>query len=190
MEPLPYKRTDNPRFVFKTFKPLLLFLCDFNIRNVNVNLGHRVAGHSLNFILYVFLHPLGDLSYLGVLLYADVNANLDSAVYALNLNALESGIKYSYADIREGVSANKTESNFESTSSESKQTYITVKTADGGEQALLVTTEMPEVRGVAIVCEGGDDGETNEKIQNAVTAALNITSKRVYVAGGKSYEKR
>ena len=103
---------------------------------------------------------------------------------------LESGIKYSYADIREGVSANKTESNFESTSSESKQTYITVKTADGGEQALLVTTEMPEVRGVAIVCEGGDDGETNEKIQNAVTAALNITSKRVYVAGGKSYEKR
>lgn len=103
---------------------------------------------------------------------------------------LESGIKYSYADIREGVSANKTENNSESTSSESKQTYITVKTADGGEQALLVTTEMPEVRGVAIVCEGGDDGETNEKIQNAVTAALNITSKRVYVAGGKSYEKR
>ena len=103
---------------------------------------------------------------------------------------LESGIKYSYADIREGVSADKTESNSKSTSSESKQTYITVKTADGGEQALLITTEMPEVRGVAIVCEGGDDGETNEKIQNAVTAALNITSKRVYVAGGKSYEKR
>lgn len=103
---------------------------------------------------------------------------------------LESGIKYSYADIREGVSANKTESSSTSTSSESKQTYITVKTSDGGEQALLVTTEMPEVRGVAIVCEGGDNGETSEKIQNAVTAALNITSKRVYVAGGKSYEKR
>lgn len=103
---------------------------------------------------------------------------------------LESGIKYSYADIKEGVSAEKTESNSASTSSESKQTYITVKTADGGEQALLVTTEMPEVRGVAIVCEGGEDGEINEKIQNAVTAALNITSKRVYVAGGKSYEKR
>lgn len=103
---------------------------------------------------------------------------------------LESGIKYSYADIKEGVSANKTESNLTSTSSESKQTYITVKSADGGEQALLVTTEMPEVRGVAIVCEGGDDEQINEKIQNAVTAALNITSKRVYIAGGKSNEKR
>ncbi len=98
---------------------------------------------------------------------------------------LESGIKYSYADINEGVSADKTESNSKSTSSESKQTYITVKTADGGEQALLITTEMPEVRGVAIVCEGGDDEQINEKIQNAVTAALNITSKRVYIAGGK-----
>lgn len=98
---------------------------------------------------------------------------------------LESGIKYSYADIKEGVSENKTASNSESISSEVKQTYITVKTANGGEEALLVTTEMPEVRGVAIVCEGGDDEQINEKIQNAVTAALNITSKRVYIAGGK-----
>ena len=98
---------------------------------------------------------------------------------------LESGIKYSYADISEGISENKTASNSESTSSELKQSYITVKTADGGEQALLVTTEMPEVRGVAIVCEGGDNEKINEKIKNAVTAALNITSKRVYIAGGK-----
>lgn len=98
---------------------------------------------------------------------------------------LESGIKYSYADIKEGVSADKTESDSKSTSSELKQSYITVKSADGGEQALLVTTEMPEVRGVAIVCEGGDDEQINEKIQNAVTAALNITSKRVYIAGGR-----
>ena len=103
---------------------------------------------------------------------------------------LESGIRYSYADVNEGTSENRTESNLESSSSESKQTYITVKSADGGEQALLVTTEMPEVRGVAIVCEGGDDLQTNEKIENAVTAALNITSKRVYIAGGSSYEKR
>ncbi len=103
---------------------------------------------------------------------------------------LESGIKYAYADINEKVSNDKTEGEAISIGSETKQTYITVKTADGGEEALLVTTEMPEVRGVAIVCEGGDDGIISEKIENAVTAALNITSKRVYVAGGKSYEKR
>jgi stage III sporulation protein AG len=97
---------------------------------------------------------------------------------------LESGIRYKYADIHEGSSADKTENDTVTTSSESKEGYITVKTADGGEQALLVTTQMPEVRGVAIVCTGGDNETVAEKIENTVTAALNITSKRVHIAGG------
>ena len=97
---------------------------------------------------------------------------------------LESGMKYKYADITEGASTDKTEDNTTSSSSELKQGYITVKTADGGEEALLVTTQMPEVRGVAIVCLGGDNEIIAEKIENAVTAALNITSQRVHIAGG------
>lgn len=97
---------------------------------------------------------------------------------------LESGIKYSYADITEGASSNKSDDNSASESTETKQSYITIKDSDGSEKALLVTTQMPEIRGVAIVCEGGDNAEINEKISNAVTAALNITSKRVYIAGG------
>ncbi|MBR6533009.1 MAG: hypothetical protein IKT44_01085 [Clostridia bacterium] len=97
---------------------------------------------------------------------------------------LESGMKYKYADITEGASTDKTEDNTTSSSSELKQGYITVKTADGGEEALLVTTQMPEVRGVAIVCLGGDNEVIAEKIKNTVTAALNITSQRVHIAGG------
>ena len=97
---------------------------------------------------------------------------------------LENGIRYSYAGTNEGSSANKTDSNSETISSELKQSYITVRTADGGEQALLITEEMPAIRGVAIVCEGGDNADINEKITSAVMAALHITSKRVYVAGG------
>ena len=98
---------------------------------------------------------------------------------------LESGIRYSYADTREEISSDKTEKEAQSSGSELKEGYITVKTADGGEQALLITAEMPEVRGVAIVCEGGDSEIISEKIQNTVTAALNITSKRVYICGRK-----
>ena len=97
---------------------------------------------------------------------------------------LESGIRYKYADIREGATTDKTESDAISTSSELKEGYVTVKTADGGEEALLVTRQMPEVRGVAIVCAGGDDAYIAEKIENTVTAALNITSQRVHIAGG------
>ena len=96
---------------------------------------------------------------------------------------LESGIKYSYADIREETLTEKKENEKESTDNETKSGYITVKTAEGGEQALLVTTQMPKVRGVAIVCDGGDNERIAEKIQNAVMSALDISSKKVYICG-------
>ncbi len=96
---------------------------------------------------------------------------------------LESGIKYAYADIKEETLTEKQEKENRTSDSGVKEGYITVKTADGGEEALLVTTEMPEVRGVAIVCDGGDNEYIVEKIQNAVTAALDIKSKRVYICG-------
>ena len=96
---------------------------------------------------------------------------------------LESGIRYSYADTKEETESGKTEEADESYDKELKAGYITVKTADGGEEALLITENMPEIRGVAIVCEGGDNEIINEKIKNTVTAAFNITSKRVFICG-------
>ena len=97
---------------------------------------------------------------------------------------LDSGIYYEYADITEDSKADKTDNNTVTSSSEQKQDYITVKNKDGSEQALLVTAKMPQIRGVAIVCKGGDNQLISEKIENSVTAALNITSKRIYIAGG------
>ncbi len=98
---------------------------------------------------------------------------------------LEGGMSYSYADTREETSKESEENASKSIDSELKEGYIIVKTAEGGEEALLVTAKMPEVRGVAIVCEGGDNEILNQKIQNTVMAALNITSKRVYICGRK-----
>lgn len=103
---------------------------------------------------------------------------------------LESGIKYSYAKADEtDVSSSSSDQSGQSSESK-KQSYITVKGADGSEQALLITEIMPEVRGVAIICKNGNDNVVAEKIESAVTAALNITSKRVYISGGTSNEKR
>lgn len=103
---------------------------------------------------------------------------------------LESSVRYSYADSNE-IDTEESNGDKSAESRESKkQSYITVKSADGGEQALVVTEMMPEIRGVAIVCSGGDSTAVAEKIESAVTAALNITSKRVYIAGGISNEKR
>ena len=96
---------------------------------------------------------------------------------------LENTVRYSYADIREEISSDKKGDSSATTDTELKEGYITVKTADGGEEALLITENMPEIRGVAIVCDGGDSEVINEKILNTVTAALNITKKRVYICG-------
>ena len=97
---------------------------------------------------------------------------------------LESGIRYSYASADETDLSSSTGEKSDQSSQSKKQSYITVKTADGGEQALIVTEFMPDVRGVAVICSGGNSEVTAEKIKNAVTAALNITSKRVYISGG------
>lgn len=98
---------------------------------------------------------------------------------------LDSTLRYSYADVKEESVSGKTDSQSESTGSELKESYITVKSPEGGEEALIITTEMPQIRGVAVVCDGGDSEIIKEKIKNTVTAALNITSKRVYICGRK-----
>ncbi len=95
---------------------------------------------------------------------------------------VEGGKSYEYADATEYSSST---ASGDKESENANKTYITVRTADGGEQALIVSETMPKVRGVAIVCNGGEDAHIAESIENAVTAALDITSKRVYIAGGK-----
>ncbi len=102
---------------------------------------------------------------------------------------LKSGIRYSYADSVEEDSSSQTGEKSEQKSESSTKTYITVKASDGGEEPLVVACLMPEIRGVAVICDGGDNEFYAEKIENAVTAALNITSKRVFITGGTTYEK-
>ncbi len=104
---------------------------------------------------------------------------------------LESGKRYSYLDsVSSDNSSSKAQSGGEQSSERMTRSFVTVKDSEGGEKALIITETMPKVRGVAIVCAAGEDEIIAEKIENAVMAALDITSKRVYIAGGSSYEKR
>ena len=51
----------------------------------------------------------------------------------------------------------------------------------GSKEALVRKIENPEITGVLIVCDGGDDIGVKEKVINAVSTVLNIPSNRVYV---------
>lgn len=116
----------------------------------------------------------------------DITSDTNAAVVV----TLDSGFRYSYADATESDSSEASGQNSEQSSNRTTRSYITVRSSDGGETALLVTEMMPQVRGVAIICRGGNDSETADKIRSAVMAALDLTSKRVYVTGGNSNEKR
>lgn len=51
----------------------------------------------------------------------------------------------------------------------------------GNKEALIRSVKNPEVAGVLVVCEGGDSLKVKEKVINAVSTVLNISSSRVYV---------
>lgn len=105
------------------------------------------------------------------------------------LVTLDSGSEYIYAK-----EAKNTTDRSENTASNGKsiaekgsgeEQYIIVKT-DDGEQPLLITEIAPKVKGVVVVCTGGDDPQVAQRVKAAVTTALDITETRVCVT---SYQK-
>ena len=85
---------------------------------------------------------------------------------------LDCGKQYGYAD--EGRTTESGGGN------NREQNYAIVRSSDGGENGLLVTEYMPTVRGVAIVCAPVSK-ETEQRVCDAVMAALDISAKKIYV---------
>lgn len=63
--------------------------------------------------------------------------------------------------------------------------YILVRGSDGSEQALSVTEIQPVVKGVVVVCDGGNTPTVQQNVIDAVTTALDISSVRVCVIKAK-----
>lgn len=61
---------------------------------------------------------------------------------------------------------------------------LTVST-DGGTAALPVTELQPAVRGVAVVCAGGGDPAVVERVTRLITAAFDLSARRVCVEKGQ-----
>ena len=83
-------------------------------------------------------------------------------------------------DDKSGGSSTRTQVN---DSAEKK--YVLVKDTDGSQKALAVTEVQPIVKGVVIVCDGGDNPAVQENIIDAVTTALDLSSARVCVIKAK-----
>ncbi len=57
--------------------------------------------------------------------------------------------------------------------------------ATAGSEALLVGYKPPSVAGVAVVCEGGANEEVRAELVRLLSAALSVSSARIYVAPSK-----
>lgn len=115
---------------------------------------------------------------------ADVIGSIQGAGRCKVMVTLENGVEYVYAteqkinsDRQENIGANENRV----TQSDDKETAAILVDAGDKREGLLVTELQPTVRGVVVVCDGGDREEIREQIISTVMVALNISSKRVYV---------
>ena len=62
----------------------------------------------------------------------------------------------------------------------SEDEYVLVGSG-GDKQALAQKILSPEIKGVAVVCEGGDSSVVKERIYSTVSALLGLTADKIYV---------
>lgn len=72
-----------------------------------------------------------------------------------------------------------TENKSENGKNETK--YVLVEN-EGNDSGILLKVWMPEIRGVAIVCQGADSAKVREEITGVVTAVLGISTNRINIA--------
>ena len=59
--------------------------------------------------------------------------------------------------------------------------YIVIKSGSSKEEGMLLKVVEPNVRGVAVVCEGGDNAAVKEMIINTVSAVLKVKTNNISV---------
>ena len=63
-----------------------------------------------------------------------------------------------------------------------EENIIIIEDENGHDQALLIASIQPIVKGVVVVCQGGEDNRVKEKVINTVVTVLAISSNRVFVS--------
>ncbi len=93
---------------------------------------------------------------------------------------LESGVEYVYATEQKENADYSKDSEKVSERADTEQNVILID-GTNGETGLLLTEKQPTVKGVVVVCDGGNNAAVSERVTAAVTTALNISSRRVCV---------
>ena len=107
---------------------------------------------------------------------ADLEKRLTSIVSSIN-GAGRTQVMVTLASGDENVYAVK-----EKSSDGSREREYIVIDDGSSESGLLLKVVEPEIRGVAIVCEGADSANVRQEIVSTVSAVLGISSNRISIA--------
>ncbi len=72
--------------------------------------------------------------------------------------------------------------------SKSDNEYVVIDTSSG-DSCVILKTEFPEIQGVIIVCQGGENSKVKNDVINAVSALLGIKINHISVLKMKSTEE-
>ncbi len=111
---------------------------------------------------------------------ADIVRSIEGAGECRVMVTLENGVEYVYAT-QEKINTDRQEDDGRISQRDDSDKSIIVVDTEDGKQGLLVTEIQPTVKGVVVVCEGGDQPLVQQRIVNTITTALNLSSKRVCV---------
>ena len=110
----------------------------------------------------------------------ELEKRLEEAVSQIS-GAGKTDITVTFDSSREFFYAKNSSENIADSESETESEFVILEGSEGEEPIILKTTEA-KVRGVLVVCEGGDDPFVCEKILEAICALLDIPSNKVSVA--------
>jgi len=109
---------------------------------------------------------------------ADIISHIDGAGNTGVMITLEGGREYVYAQ----NTRHDTCSDSDNVQSSGESEYYTVKSDSNGETPILVYEREPKVRGVIVVCSGGDNEAVREKITEAVAGIFDISKTNISVS--------
>ena len=105
---------------------------------------------------------------------------LSEAISQIN-GAGKTKVMLTFDSSEEFLFAGNSEEEKDVTKTETKSEFVIIE-GKNGEEPLLIKTNEAKIRGVLVICEGGDNPLIKETIIEAVCALLNISSNKVSVA--------
>lgn len=107
----------------------------------------------------------------------DIVSSIDGAGNVRVMITLAETTEYVYAQNQNGTK----KSNKDSENSDSKNSFVIIE-KDNNDSGLLLKTFEPKIRGVAVVCDGGDNPIVQQHIYSTVSAVLNVSTARISIS--------